>query len=226
MSNSVDILFLDSQDLEQPSSLQKILQVFIDSGFALKRSGIKDDVFVEGEALPDLGRVFDAAYRQHNLSFYAFHPKWNFEIFQQIAWGEQQMGAKDRAYIRTSTQSTMFWREGNDNLQSCSFLLEVSKQLYYLLNPTFGWVDLYFGWTTTHDDVESLSLRHLYWANFFSPKFVKKLGRKKLLNAPAWKVEELTDGGIFYLLAPHLGLTNEAVPTQDVRSYFGVANVR
>lgn len=39
----------------------------------------------------------------------------------------------------------------------------------------------------------------IYWANFFGPIYVEFFGREKLLSAPAYKVEELPEGGILLL---------------------------
>jgi hypothetical protein len=227
MSASVDILFLDSQTLGQPESLEQIFQVLIEIGFKVVKVEVQNNVFNQDEYLDSVGEIMNLAYATKNLSFNAFNSDPYFEIFQQIAWGEQHLGATSRAYIRTSTINTAgFWREGYDNSYYSSFFLDIGKKLYQLVKPSFGWIDQYHGWTTTHEDIESFNLRMLYWANFFGPKFVQKLGRDRILNAPAWRIEELVDGGILYLLAPHLGLTDEQVPLESVKEYFGLESVR
>ena len=156
----------------------------------------------------------------------ARNPVKSLEILQQLAWGKQQMGTNNRAYVRTSTLDTRFWRSEYDNTRFCALLLDIAKGLYDILWPTFGWIDLYYGWTTTHEDIEATNLRMLYWANFFGSRLVERLGRDRILSAPAWHVDELTDGGLLYLLAPHLGLTDEHVSIEDVKEYWSVENVR
>jgi hypothetical protein len=39
----------------------------------------------------------------------------------------------------------------------------------------------------------------IYWANFFGRRYVEFFGRDRLLNAPAYKIEELENGGILLL---------------------------
>src|SRR5260370_1425459 len=48
--------------------------------------------------------------------------------------------------------------------------------------------------------IEHWSLRGLFWANFFGPEYVDMWGREKLLAAPCYKVEPLSDGGVLLLL--------------------------
>ncbi len=45
------------------------------------------------------------------------------------------------------------------------------------------------------------------WLTFFSPELVKKIGKEKLLAVPAYKIEELSDGGIFVQSSYLTGLT-------------------
>lgn len=220
MSSSVDILFLDSQTLGQSKSLEAIFQVFIANQFEVRHVRVADEIYDA-----DI-EMFRKAYVTQAISFSAVNDSWPIEVFQQIAWGETQMGGERRAYIRTSTESVALWREEYDNSRYCTLFLELGKHLYEVVKPSFGWIDLYHGWTTTHEDIESINLTHLYWANFFGPRYMECIGRDKILNAPAWDIEELSDGGLLYLLAPHLGNTDEHVSTTAVREYFDVENVR
>jgi hypothetical protein len=66
----------------------------------------------------------------------------------------------------------------------------------------------------------------IYWANFYGPETVEKNGGKdKFLNAPCWRVEELSDGGIMLILYP--SPLNPASPEKRtiqnrVLEYFGL----
>lgn len=227
MSNTVDIYFLDSQTLGKPTSLESVVQVFADNGYETSRLNIDEGVLDLGQVSGDTIAILQAAYNSHYLSFTAFNPLSSFDVRQYVTWGKNRMGGEDRAYIRTTTDSTGPWRDGVDNAYYCSQLLMIGKGIYDVVNPSFGWIDVTHGnWDTTHEDIERIELPRIYWANFFGPRYVDHIGRSKILNAPAWKIEELADGGLLYLLAPHLGNTDEHVSKSAVREYFGVEQVR
>lgn len=44
-------------------------------------------------------------------------------------------------------------------------------------------------------------LKGLFWADFFGPEYVDMFGRNRLLAAPWYKVENLTDGGVLLFLS-------------------------
>ncbi len=46
------------------------------------------------------------------------------------------------------------------------------------------------------------SAEHITWLTFFGPELVKKFGREKLLSAPAYKIEQFSDGGILLMSGP------------------------
>jgi hypothetical protein len=85
-------------------------------------------------------------------------------------------------------------RESKDRIKSNinSFIL-VAKIVYLTLEPDFGFGNLDVGL--------DLFIPHfkdcLVWLNFFGPELVKEIGREKLLSAPAYRIEEMSDGGIF-----------------------------
>jgi len=66
----------------------------------------------------------------------------------------------------------------------------------------------------------------VYWANYYGPETVEKNGGKdKFMNAPCWRVEELSDGGIMLILYP--SPLNPASPEKraiqnKVLKYFGL----
>ena len=51
--------------------------------------------------------------------------------------------------------------------------------------------------------VRKAELRHLFWAMFFSPNYVQKMGRAFLFDSPVWEKEELGDGGILVIVSEH-----------------------
>ena len=70
-------------------------------------------------------------------------------------------------------------------------------------------------------EIYNLKVRYIYWANFFGPKLVKKIGREKLLSAPSWKTEELEDGGILLILGPTTYPIDREISRKEVEKHLG-----
>jgi hypothetical protein len=78
-------------------------------------------------------------------------------------------------------------------------LLALAVDLYPALRPAYGWVDE-DGWNMLPDSViAALRPVYLYWATFYGPAWVAKLGREFLLGAPGWRVVDLGDGGLLHV---------------------------
>jgi hypothetical protein len=80
-----------------------------------------------------------------------------------------------------------------------SGLLQFGTSLYPQLCPQYGSLDDFGEPDITEEDVKRLHLNRICWANFFGPAYVNRLGRSFLHDAPAWKVEDLPDGGVLIL---------------------------
>jgi hypothetical protein len=145
-------------------------------------------------------------------------------------WGSTHFENPDGAYTSVVCFQTPLFNYPDQNPGYYSRLfLDLGKRLYEVVSPTFGWLDMSSGLTghTSFKDVEALALPHLYWANFFSPSYVEKIGRSKILSAPAWSIEELPDGGLLYVLSSSPGRSSEGhVPIEAVKAHFGVMSVR
>ena len=90
----------------------------------------------------------------------------------------------------------------------------------------FGWIDFDYGSHTNFEDIENLRLPALYWATYLGPSYVRRIGQSKIINAPAWKVIPLIDGGYLYMTSPTPGLADIHVDTEEVKKYFGIEYVR
>jgi len=225
MSASLDILFLDSHALEDPTTLERLMYVFIDVGFSIKEFEVNNQAVVWGEKPEQMRELLTLAYQARGCYFLAWNNEWRLEIRQRISWDspKRQKGA----WICTTTDNTpYFWREEYDPARYSRFFLEIGKTLYEVLRPTFGWIDFDYGLRTTHDDVESLRLPVIYWANFFGPAYVNHLGQDYIRRAPAWAIEELSDGGLLHILASCPGLESDHVPVELVKAHFGTEQVR
>jgi hypothetical protein len=221
MTMFLNIHFLDSKTLGKPGSLENIIEFFENIGFEIKEFEVKGEKMAWKEGLYH-------AYHNKSCWFCAFNSSWRFEVHQIIAWDIPELGGIGRHYIRTiNNNEPYFWDPDKDPERYARFYLDIGKGLYTILQPTFGWIEWDLEWLPTkHEDIENLRLPALYWANFFGPPYVRQLGREKILKAPAWRIEELPDGGLLYILASSPGWCKEHVSLEEVRAYFGVERVR
>ena len=121
-----------------------------------------------------------------------------------------------------------FLLKGEINLKIAEDFKDLCKKLYDYFHPIYGYLfsAKYEGtdeFNPTEEQIKDLNLRHIHRLNFFSPVFVDKLGKKKLLGIPelvnglttehdedylefgeplpVCSVEELSDGGILLSLS-------------------------
>jgi hypothetical protein len=87
--------------------------------------------------------------------------------------------------------------------------ISILKWIYNFFKPYYGYSHESDDARTVYREDEWLKIYHTpqfcmaYWVNFFGPSVVENCGGKeKFLNAPAWKVEELGDGGVLIMLGP------------------------
>ena len=98
--------------------------------------------------------------------------------------------------------------------QQCRF----ARELYHRLLPQLGRTDVTRERAPfpSNDDIV---VRHLYWANFFGPRYVERLGRQFLLEAPAHRVEDLDDGGLLLVTRENI-LDRSSSLDERLISYF------
>ncbi|GIV82921.1 MAG: hypothetical protein KatS3mg051_2275 [Anaerolineae bacterium] len=87
-------------------------------------------------------------------------------------------------------------------------ILELSRLLYPMTQPWFGFIDA--NNPILPRDVLKRRLKHVGWVNFFGPPYVEKYGRDFLLALPGYKTELLPDGGVFHQLSPTFVAADEA----------------
>jgi hypothetical protein len=141
----------------------------------------------------------------------------NWSKANNILFTRESKYKSDLAILISSPPSSLtiisFWVEESffhDNLNIQRYL-ETSKLLYDLFSPQYGFIhqtedklkmatiqDPRYGKTILPININR-GLPGIYWANFLGQNFVEKLGRSRLLSAPCYKVEELTDGGLLFL---------------------------
>jgi hypothetical protein len=225
VSAPLDIIFLNSHTLGDPITLTKVLHAFMSGGFSIEEFKINDRIITWHGDPESVRKLVALAYEARDCYFLAWNAEWSLEIRQHIAWDSPE-GEKE-AWICTTTDNTpYFWHTEKNPSRYSRFYLDIGKELYKVLRPSFGWIDFDYGLRTTHEDLRALNLPTLYWANFFGPEYVDKIGKSKILGAPAWKIEQLDEGGILYVLSSCPGLADDHVPIESVQAHFGVKNVR
>jgi hypothetical protein len=98
----------------------------------------------------------------------------------------------------------------NPNLER---LLLLAKIIYDVLKPVFGFGDNDDYFTYELWNMEFVLDKRAYykifdvntvtWANFYSKDIVEVIGKEKFLKSGAWRIEELSDGGMLVVLTPN-----------------------
>ena|SRR5579859_1446631 len=98
--------------------------------------------------------------------------------------------------------------------------LEYGKLCYRILQPAYAFTETFNTWVE-EADVHAARLTHIFWAQCFGPAFIRSSGPDVLIHAPAWRNENLGDGGILYVLAasPYLQQGPRSF-WQQAKSYF------
>lgn len=82
--------------------------------------------------------------------------------------------------------------------------LDVARPLAELADPTYayGFVEKYEPEDVrpTENDIEAGNVEDVFWLNVLSAPTVTRFGGKRLLSAPAWKVEKLSNGSVFLVV--------------------------
>lgn len=221
MSYEPQLTFLNSKILGHPDSLEGIIDILQQLGYSIQHIEVakhQDRIAYWHGYNEQIQRELTTAYENQWLKFTAKNKSQDFEVVLHLNWKE---------YVHISAtcyQTALFTRQVNNPPHYARIFLNFGKALYEYLKPDFGWQDICepAGYTW-YDDINTLKIPHIYWANFFSPPFVKKYGKEKLLSGPAWLVEELKDGGILYVIAEAPGYSyGKYVSPKDVARYLGI----
>ena len=228
----VNLLLLDCLRLGEAGSLERILESVQGAEFTIV------DVVVwssEGETLfsstsynHEACENMAIAYERRSLSFIAMSDDNELGLGFKLGWMESDEGGSKRAWIHAYCEDALGKSPKGPSLR----FLHLGRRLYPTVRPRYGWIERLNFWKpenagyTTRQDVENLEFPHVYWANFFSPEYVNRLGKEFLMQAPGWKHEELDDGGVLYVLSPNVGGRSPIAFVREVQSYFGVEHVR
>lgn len=228
MSHEPRLVFLNSRNLGQPGSLESVASAVQNSGFSVINLSVgsrREKIVFCGQYDQHALDCFEVAYENRQLTFEAREMHEGFDVLVRMHWEKNARGQTRRAHVSAVCfQTALFTRSECNPEHYASLFLDLGKTLYKSLTPDFGWLDICepAGYTT-QDEIDALALSHIYWANFFGPGFVRRLGTKRLLDAPAWSVEELGDGGVLLVLSssPGYGYKHQ-VPIAVVKAHLGI----
>lgn len=227
MSSTLDIRFLDSRTLGRGVGTEDVVRVFLSMGFTILEFEVEGHVQQWPKERRIAVQFLQAADRAMRFGFRAWHEQCDLEVRQSTAWSLPGGRSVPWAWIVTRTDNTpYFWRPEYSPAEYSRLFVNLGKELYGAILPSFGWIDFDYGLRTTHEDIESLELPALYWANFFGVRYVEKIGRDRIETAPGCRIEELPDGGLLMVLASGPGLSDDHASTTAVGAHFGVLNVR
>ncbi len=121
----------------------------------------------------------------------------NTQLFMVCATGGHSVSANLYLGMRRSEFGEL---GSQDDRCATDRYLEYGKLCYRAATPLYGCGQSFAGST----DVLSIlkgELLQLRWAQFWPASLVRRLGREVLIQAPAWRNENLNDGGLLYVLS-------------------------
>ena len=160
--------------------------------------------FKGAESLENLRKAIPSYdFDDRSLGFLS-EDKYYFYLNFSRRVGDEETGIPDPNVISLELDGKYF----NDK-DFCDRFLELSKKIYHLCSPYIGEAHDLDDADKFFDDKRRLEYYGtprfyvFYWANFLSPEGVEIYGgREKVLKAPCYRVEELSDGGVLLVLAP------------------------
>lgn len=78
--------------------------------------------------------------------------------------------------------------------------LDLGKACWREMQPLYGFAEN-LNTYVERENIETHHITKMVWAQFFGREFVRDIGHRILQNAPAWRNENLDDGGILYVLS-------------------------
>jgi len=118
-----------------------------------------------------------------------------------------------------------FSRGGPPALMKYRYWLKLLGKVYDYWRPLF--VHAYSHTGTPHtnpswEDVQNLEVPRLFSFNIYGPELVARYGAKRLAEAPAWLIEDMSDGGVMVIPTDTYALSNEPSPSfAAVATYLG-----
>ncbi|MFC3958539.1 hypothetical protein [Halovivax cerinus] len=114
------------------------------------------------------------------------------------------------------------WYTKPRNYESPELIPEFIHALYDYLSPIYVYGDMYLDESVLSESgIERGEIEDLFWVNGFGPEMVENLGRERVLEAPAWRVDEREDGGVFLWLSKY-AFTGRSEYLEALHEQFGL----
>jgi hypothetical protein len=99
-----------------------------------------------------------------------------------------------------------FTFDGQTGQHKYELFIDLVEATYHAWHPLYSFLGEASGVLpyTSREEALALETRWLYDITLFGPEYVRKIGRERLLSAPAWKVKALEDGGILLVPSPYV----------------------
>lgn len=207
-------------DFYQRETMQHFLDTLVSLGYSLRESSEELTTPITAGITPGLRERVEAylARREQKLALEAYNegdPGLEFGVSFSLA---------TEGYFVLFLDEERFFSDDEEIDIYYPIWLDLLKKVYACWHPAYvqeGLKD-----EEGIDRAISLSeeFHYLYETNIFGPELVAKIGRERLLSAPAWKVEELDDGAILLIPSQHFSVDAEANVSAVIQYLTGAGN--
>lgn len=178
--------------------------------------------YVAGSDWDETGRVWMAVLKGERLQAEVFEPERVFTpavsptLQSEIeSFAEKRLDRLEMTLFSTARTGDLEAFEADISLEPQEYLISMSMLARNTLAPFLHWLDVlqatYEIWhplysytdgsaeETTHADALAGNISLLYEMNLWNREMVEKLGRARVMSAPAWRITELEDGSVFLI---------------------------
>jgi len=143
-----------------------------------------------------LGLIKDKFY--NGQEYYKYTNKKEY-FFSEIDERKMKSHTPSLKFGKTllSISSTLRTKDYHSKKWAVEFVDIIIKTLK-IIKPLIIWADKDHNFEIQLDDY-----KNVFWLNFFGPKIIEKIGKKKLLDTPAYKVVELNEDWVFIQASPY-----------------------
>lgn len=104
-----------------------------------------------------------------------------------------------------------------------SLIYEFVLSLSDILSPVYVYGDRHLDEPElSASSVLQRELEELFWVNGFGPEMADRVGRDRLLDAPAWRIDERDDGTVFLWVSPLPLSDGRNERLSELRDHFGL----
>ncbi len=191
----LDLFLRIAESLHNREMVQRYLQLLVSLGYHLR---VLREENVSDNAAPEISLMAQQALeayltrQQANLHLHASYLG-RLRIEMWITFNSEE------GILSFSVDHEHF--NGSDEGRAAfGALVEMFKATYAYWHPFYG-----YEWYDGEPKAARVALlvtydiHHLFSINFLGPEIVEKIGRERILSAPAWRNELLDDGGVLLI---------------------------